>query len=334
MNFKLLLISALFLAACAQGPVTSNPTPTPGTNAKHSFDAKYKEQLFAHYAPQMEAEWNALRKPANDSSLQEQLKLSLSDLNKINPKKFEIYVFPKKSTITMKTSEPGEITLGKPTVIEVSTLANTSCQFLIKSGFKKYNPKAYFPAELGEKKSRNCAIIEMTSRTLLTMNRSLLKNGDEVSKRLYMDDAFNVYGIETDYYLSENGVLNLKSIGFKYEAGTPVSAGLGIFPTDMPSLSRVTSSDRVATNKIFRVESLKPGQDQNTYANFDTQVDRVSFNQIKRLNQKFKVPNCEMFQMKYQDMYLSSVNMYWCQGKPWPQVVENNQFVAVTQNLQ
>ncbi len=314
----------LTLAACTHGP----------QNAQYSLPADYQEKLYQKIGAEMMAEAQARRVPAEENKQLKTLKAQLGDLNRLKPGKFEIYVFPKMSTQTHKMSHLEKaVILGKPQVAEVSVVTVASCEFLIKkAGFAKYNPAQYFDSELARNKNNSCAIIEVSSRDMKNLNKALLREGDVMAKRLYLDSSYNVYGVETDLYSrsAKQKEMRMKTVGMKLEPGSASTAGLDFLPVDLPSVARIEDLETVDAKSLFTGSGKAS---DFTFKSDGSLVDRVAFRQITRLNKSFQVPSCAMRKMSYKDHFRKSVEMYWCEGLPWPQVVDSSQFVAVTQNI-
>lgn len=323
-SYWLLSASVVLLAACSHWHKNANNIQVP---------ANYQEALHQKVGADLIAESDAMRSPANEGWQLQTLKTQLGDFNKIKPGKFEIYVFPKMQTMThMEIGEEG-ILLGKPHIAEVSVLAVTTCEaFINKAAFSKYNPASYFNAKLAENKQGKCAIVGVTSRSMRDANRSLLREGDVLAKRLYLDEQFNVYGIETDFYSKDakQNEMNMKTTGMKLGPGMPSTSGLDFIPVDMPALGKIQKMDTVDFRTVFAATS-KPTD--FTFQKNGTLVDRMALRQIGRLNKNFRIPSCAMKKMSYKDHYRKQVEMYWCEGVPWPQVVNSLQFLAVTQNI-
>lgn len=316
--------SLLLLSACSH---TSKHT-------EFKAPGDYQEKLYQKIGAEMAAEANSLRAPANEGWQLKTLKAQLGDFNKLRPGKFEIYVFPKiKTTSYKEVPDDTGVLLGKPQVAEVSILANTTCDaFLNRGAFAKLRPASYFARQLGQDKKNTCAIVEVTSRTMKDLNKSLLREGDVFAKRIYLDSSYNVYGIETDFYSrsAKQNENNMKTVGLKLEAGSHSTSGLDFLPVDLPALSRVDALNQVVTNQVF---SATAGSGNFTFKSNGTVVDRLAIRQISRLNKNFSPPKCSLRKISYKDHFRKSVEMYWCEGQPWPAVVDSLQFVAVTQNL-
>lgn len=316
--------AVLALTACAH----------PGKQSHLQAPANYQAALYAKAGAEITAELSDKRGPANTENWQvETLRARLGDLNKVKPGKFEVYVFPKMQTMTHKEVGSSEVILGKPKVHDVSLLAVTSCQFLIQqNGFAKYSPARYFKSDLAKDKKNTCAIIEVTSRDLKNLNRSLLRQGDVLTKRLYVDDKYNIYGLESDFYSKEakQSEGNIQTAGMKFTPGSHATSGLDFLPVDLPSLTALDKIESASTSGVF---ASKGQRTDLTFKNQGLLVDSVALRQISRLNKSYRAPNCSLRRLAYKDHYRKPVEMYWCEGQPWPQVVNSQQFVAVTQNI-
>jgi hypothetical protein len=313
------MLLALLLAGCAH---------------KTQIPADYQQKLYEKYSADYQVESQTVREPSSEAALQT-LKVQLGDLNKLKPGKFEIYVFPKMNQMNSKEiASDDTVLLGKPIVNEVSVIAVNDCKFfLVQGGFAKTGAKNYFPATLAQSKKK-CAIVEVTSKSIRNLNKSLLRTGDELRKRLFLDDSYLVYGLETDYYSRDEkqSNLNQKTVGMKFPSGSATTSGMGFIPVDMPVLQNISSTEVVEANTVFADVKRKNVADF-TFKSDGAVVDALAIRQISRLNKQFKTPQCGLRKFTYKDYYRKKVEMYWCEGMPWPQVVENNQFVAVTQNL-
>lgn len=324
--YQKMALFCLFLAGCSHSSHETSYTKT-------GIPADYQQKLDQEFAQDYRAEYKSNREPSAADVQLQLLKAQIGDLNNLKPGKFEVYVFPKLSQRNHKEipADAGVI-LGKPLIHEVSILVVTDCEMMIKrSAFSKYSPKNYFPQALGETQQK-CAIVEVSSRTMRELNRSLVRNGDEMSKRLYLDDKYNVYGLETDFYERDEKQkkMNLKTVGMKFENGSPSTSAFGLIPVDMPSLSHVLSIERVSAKTIYRNDST---ESDFSFKSDGALLDKMAIRQISRLNRQFKAPQCALHKLTYKDYYRNNVEMYWCEGLPWPQAIENNQFVAITQNL-
>jgi hypothetical protein len=266
------------------------------------------------------------RKPAAESILQE-MKIQLLGLQKVSPKKFEIYVFPKDTKQTAKVaSEVGTI-LGKPYKVSVSPLFLAKCSSFKNNGFSKYNPLNYFPAELINSK-RSCSIIEFTSLRLTGLPKDLWKVGDVQTKRIYIDDNYSAYGMETDVVQSGRDLTTTKH---KLDPREGLSSALDGIPVDLPVFDSLFESDSSKEN--FSLQNLATPEHLRMAYDSARPLDRMSLSQIKKLNQKFELANCNGRTFAYKDSMRKNVKIYWCQGFAWPQAVETKQYFAVTQNL-
>lgn len=323
---SLLWASLALVGACSHFRKEAKNTPL--------APADYQEKLYQRVGRELSDETKRLRKPAAQEPSLALLKASLKDLNKLKPGRFEIYVFPKIQSMNHKEmSANKEILLGKPHVVEMSVIAVTSCQYLLsKQGFKKYSPQKYFSRSLGTDKKSQCAIIEASSPKMRHRNKSLWRNGDVMAKRIYLDDHYDIHGIEVDYYAKDEKQkdLNLKTLGFKWVPGQPSTAALDFLPIDLPAMRSLAGIEAVPISRVFDPSSSSGGL---TYTSGAPAVDAMALRQIGRLNRKFKVPACDLKAFSYRDLYRKNIQMFWCSGTPWPQVVDDPQFIAVTQNL-
>lgn len=250
---------------------------------------------------------------------------SLLQLNQIKPGKFKVFVFPKISDFALKSNQQSEplfkndvdekmSLLGKPEEFEVSTVAENPCfQFISNKLFAKLNAKEYFDAELGANKNRRCAILEITSLKIQKANRSLIRRDDLLRTRIYLDDSYHVHGYEVEKFL--NGQ-NTRMIKIKGDGQQSSSSGVTLFPIDIPNLD------------LFQTPSAKSGVVPVT-----SKIDAFGIRQVQKMSGGFNPKNCQGFQVNYVDHYGQNVEVGWCSGMPFPQYMENNRFIAITQYL-
>lgn len=316
------LVGMLAMVACGHG-----------TTSYNKDSSNYKQQLWQKVGAEVDQDMQTSREPATSDNLVAQLKININDLRTKN-KSFELYVFPKNSTMTKKSIEDdGEVYLTKPLVMKASTKYASNCAFLFKGGFKKLHPEAYFPAEYQNGKDKTCAILEITSDKIKTLSKSLVRDGDEIRKRIYFDDQYRVFGVETDYYSGEAGRVEEKTVGARYDGATHATSGLGLIPTDIPALATMNTSLPAAVNEVFVKDAAAAKFAGFSYNNSKTVVDLVSINQIKRLNKKYQVPSCSLKKLSYKDFYGRNIRSFWCKGAAWPQVVDAPSFLVVTQGM-
>ena len=262
----------------------------------------------------------------------------LEGLQKVSPRRFEVFVFPKNSNQTHREKSDSGVSLGKPYKITVSPVYLGNCSFLGTGGFSKFNPKSYFPPELVSKTSKSqCAIIELTAPE---RDKALWLNGDILKKRIYIDDNYRAYGMETEFVSGSRDVQVGKHILDPKEG---LSSALDGIPVDLPVLGAIyPPADAKTFEKIesFVLADLAGPSGEAPVASenkrlYDPKVplDSISLAQIKDLNQKFELPTCKGKAFSYVDSMRKKVKVYWCDGKPWPQATETQQYFAVTQDL-
>lgn len=305
MKTQFLVLLFLILSACS----------SPSKN--ESFESYKKNFAATSVTSAEEVAWKKFESKVRrnpTSILAQDLNYKLKDLNKIRPGKFEIYVFPKISTKHMKSTEFSDVLIGKPQVFDVSLLAYSACQKFIESDlFKKYHAQSFFRAEeLND--DQGCAIVEITSRSLKKLNRSLISKGDILTYRLFLNDSYQVHGYEIDSFIDGQ---NLSVTSVKTDPKDPISSGLSLFPVDLP--------------QAFVSEKLNQSKIQDLSIKW---IDNIAINQIKRkLNSKFKIQDCKATLFEYEDYYGNTSKVAWCQGLPWPSYSENDRFVSITQPL-
>lgn len=269
------------------------------------------------------------RSPAQEAILAE-MKFVLGDLRKVSPHRFAIYVFPKVSKQNRKSMTDNEIVLGKPSVVEVSPVAVNKCSAFSKDFGGKWHPKDYYPAELvAAESTRLCAILEFTDIRLRDLDKALLRNGDVLKKRIYLDDRYLAYGIEADVISGKRTVTLIKN---RLDPEEGISSALEGIPVDLPVLTNPQSNE----SKSFDFKDLAVPANGQARIGFDPArpLDRLMQSQILKIDQKYKVSACQGRSFSYIDSMRKNVKVYWCSGMPWPQAVETGQYFAVTQNLE
>lgn len=238
---------------------------------------------------------------------------NLADLARIKPGKFSVYVFPKVTSLHHKTSEPVETYLGRPRAFEFSVIAENPCQQFLQRGlFAGLKPQDVFPVTLGENRTRRCAIIEVTDLQLKQKSRGLLKPGDTLMQRLFVDDAYNVYAVDAVLYDTPRANRTVRTLNDEKLAS---QSGLSLFPIDLPSRrAKVTSGDPLSAFKPL--------------------YDDVAVHQIRARHQRsFASTECQGAVSIERDALGSLVKVGWCRGMPWPAYSENARFLSVTQPL-
>lgn len=251
------------------------------------------------------------RKPAAD--LQEQLRIDLRRLSQIKPNKFEVYVFPKVHFEHLKTKENLETVLGRPQIFEVSVLAENPCREFFRGLFASLRPQEIFSPQLSSESERRCAIIEVTSLRTKNLNRALVRPDDILSHRLFLDDQYILHGLD---YLIYSQDRKLESVRVRTGQVAGSSSGLSLFPIDLPVFKAVRDVEFGSQGVLIRQK-----------------LDRVSMRQLRKLNRGFAIPNCEGARVTYSDYFGQNQISHWCQGQPWPAIIENSKFLAVTQEL-
>lgn len=240
------------------------------------------------------------------------LSARVSDLNRVRPGKFEVYVFPKVTSQTSKSLDGDEGYLAKPRVFEVSLVAENPCRQFIQRGlFANLRPQEVFPAELAERVERRCAILEVTDKRLRTIGRGELKLNDELKRRVFIDDSYRVHAV--DHTIYETPAKN-REVRVLNTEGLAMLSGLSLFPVDFPS-----------ARAKARATQLQ--------GEFAALLDGIALYQLGRLNKSFRAVDCEGSVLQDRDDLGSAVRIGWCKGMPWPAYVENERFFAVTQNV-
>lgn len=287
----------IIVSSCAHQPVTGwNPQKNAATQRMH------EETLKA-----LADDGRVPASPVPD------LSVSLSDLNRVKPGKFEVYVFPKVSGIQNKTSDTTDVYLSQPRAFEVSVIAENPCRQFIQRGlFASLKPKDVFPSALADNATRRCAIIEVTDKRLKSIGRGELKTNDQLSMRLFVDDTYRVHAVDSTLYEtpSKNRVVRIVN-----EENLSAFSGLSLFPVDLPS-SRA------------KYVAGKPSEQ------FNSLLDGVAVHQIRnRFARNFAPVDCDGGVTSERDDYGSLVKVGWCKGMPWPAYTENARFFSVTQPL-
>lgn len=306
----LLIAGFLSLSACKTAPRISESTPDQSATYQHELDKAFAE-----------LDRQAPRKPAQVAPTFE-----FAALNRISPGKFKVFVFPKLRQFASKSNEDAEALfkneaeekasrLGRPEEFEVTAVAENPCHQFISGGlFSKLNAKDYFDNSLGKNHAHRCAILEVTSLKMKNANRSLVRRDDLLRTRLYLDDAYRVHGYETEKFIDSQ---TTQMIRVKAEGAQSATSGLTLFPIDIPQLS------------LFRSNAVK-----NATIDIRNKIDTFAVNQIrKKLMGSFIPVSCAGFQANYTDYYGSKVEVGWCEGLPFPQYMENDRFLAITQPL-
>lgn len=269
------------------------------------------------------------RGPAQEGILTE-MKFVLGDLRKVSPHRFKIFVFPKVSKQIRKSMADNEIVLGKPSVVEVSPVAVNQCSEFSKGFGGKWHPNDYYPAELvAAESTRLCAILEFTDVRLRDLNKALLRNGDVLKKRIYIDDRYLAYGVESDMISGKRTVTLVKN---RLDPEEGISSALEGIPVDLPVLTNPDANKL----KAFSFKDLAVPANGQARIGFDPErpLDRLMQSQILKLDRKYRVNACQGTSFSYLDSMRKNVKVYWCSGMPWPQAVETGQYFAVTQNLE
>lgn len=259
----------------------------------------------------------------------------LTNLNKIQPGRFEIYLFPKISPQTARNNLTEDTVLGRPKVMEVAIPTVGSCQYLIggQGGFKKYNPQQYFLPDVISARSQ-CAIIEITSKSLLNLPPPLRKPGDVLRKRLFIDDAYRVHGLETDLFVNGR---DIETVGQRLDPRQPFNgSGLHGFPLEFPPLLGAIEWPGVTLTKISLRDRFSKSSGPMAQLSFDEKnltIDQIAQAQIKKINHSFDLPACQAISFQYRSSFSHLVTVDWCEYSPWPQIVNTPNFLAVTQNL-
>lgn len=252
---------------------------------------------------------NFHREPA--SALNE-LKVEFKDLNKVNPGRFEVYVFPKVSSAVNKSIQKDDEHLGPPRAFEVSILAINPCnQFIEKGLFAKLQPKEAFPRELAVNSQRQCGILEIKDKKLATVDKALLRPDDQLAVRLFLDDTYRVHAVDTILFESRNKDRVVRRI---YE-GEYLGSGLSFFPMDLP-----TAQSKFANTELE--------------ARFSKNLDPIAKFQIKKRHSKtFVAPKCDGAVFTSKDLLGGKSEIGWCRGVPWPSYGTNSRYFSVTQPL-
>jgi len=291
---RLSLMLGLIVAGCAHGPSVWSPQKNAATQLAH-------QEVLA----QLESDGRAPASPATE------LGARLSDLNKVKPGKFEVYVFPKLSNQTRKSWDGEDTYLGKPQAFEVSVVAENPCQqFLLRGLFANLKPAQAFAANLADG-DRRCAILEFTDKRLRQLDRARLKRDDVLMTRLFIDDAYQVHATDRVIYQTASAVRTVRMVNSDEAAGF---SGLSLFPVDLPA----------------KKSSFVSGSPAQSFSS----IDGVALYQIRRHHLKsFSMPQCQGGVASYKDEYGANAKIGWCRDLPWPSFSETARFISVTQPL-
>lgn len=297
MKNSLLWALAVLLSGCSTFTPSSlwDPHKNAATKASH-------KEVIEELNSQKE------RRPA---SIMSELNLNFGDLRRLSPAKFEVYVFPKISSQTMREEMALEEYLGPPRLFEVSIIAVGPCkQFIVEGHFSKYKPNEAFPVNLADA-DRQCGIMEISDRKLATVDKALLKQDDQLVVRLFIDDSYKVHA--TDHVIFETRNQNRVVRRVSEEEG--IASGLSYFPMDLPA-----SNARATKAELGK--------------QFSKKLDGVSVHQIqKKYARSFSAPHCDGVVFSSKDPLGGASTVGWCQGTPWPTYLENSRFFSVTQPL-
>lgn len=289
--------------------------------------SEYQQKLWQKVAREIDDETSTSRNPAAAESVASKIGFQFGDLRGKN-KSFELYVFPKVSQMAaMNSLKSKEVYLARPVLMSVHVPYASNCSYL-KDHFNEIHPRKYFPQDLLDG-PRSCAIIEITNTRVKELSDPIRKDGDELRKRMYLDDQFRVYGIESDYYSSGPNGIELKTAGLRYDGTGASTSGISFIPSEMIVMANVESMEPANSKSIF-VEDVQSSKSLGyNYPPDRTMIDAIALRQIKRLNRKFSPPNCQYQKISYRDLLGSPGRMFWCQGASWPTVVDTVNFVAV-----
>jgi len=256
-----------------------------------------------------ELEDNSKRSPA---SLLSDFKINFRALRALSPAKFEVYVFPKTSSQNSKELDDEDSYLGPPRVFEISILAVNPCsQFIYEGLFSKYRAREAFPIELAEGSNRHCAILQITDKYLMGLDKALLRQDDQLSLRIFIDDNYKLHAIDHIHFVSRGDIKIVRRIG----ENEKLSSDLSFFPIDLPFLNSKAKAGPV---------------DQE----FSSLLDPVALFQIQqKYSTSFRRPECDGVTISQLDSLNGTTRIGWCQGVPWPSYIENLRFFSVSTPL-
>lgn len=293
-----------------------------GCSSYHPRTSNEESQNKHQFKPMWADPYSKNRTPAEN--ILTSVDFSVFDTRK--PNTFEVYVYPKISAQTFKHAgsevfDKGYL-LGKPQTFQVSVIANLPCKRFVEDKsnlFKKYNVKEIFDKNL-ESTEKKCAILEMTSLKMKKANADLIRRGDILKYRVFIDNEWKTYGYEIDELTGQ--VKNTVTRKIKFDSQYSGSSGLSMFPIDLPILSQndeAEPAEKVGdlSAEIKKIEGF----------------DDFALHQLAEEKRNFKLQSCKGVKLKYRDYYGQSVEVGVCDRSPWPDYINNSRFVAITQNF-
>lgn len=241
--------------------------------------------------------------------------LKSADLNLLRKpgfKSFKVFVYPKLSLLAMKSNikENSNLGFAKLKEYQVTTNPVQKCKTLLNPNTKNYasyNLKSVFDLKLADTE-KNCAVVQVKDLQYANLNADLIKKGDLLSMSLFIDEDWRVYGYNVQEFTGEYKKTVTKNI--KLDSNYNMSSGLTRFPVDLPILSM--NPDLISIENVNSKEV------------------------IDSKNIQLKLPeiaNCKAVKINFRDYFGQQVETTKCENSPWPAVIENSKFVAITQNL-
>lgn len=326
----LLVISVILgggIVSCSHGGYSQK---NKSEESKVAFNKEYSDKLWKRVSAEIQAETESRRLPAStgEDDLNQKFQISFKDLAS-KDKSFELYVFPKVTSTNFKTQENlNDVYLSSPQLISVKVPFAGKCSYLIKT-YNKGQAAIYFNDQVKGDTQLNCAIFELTNEKVKNADRRDLKEGDEVSRRIFIDERYRVYGLETDFYSSNSSRLSIVTHKKILDGNSGIDSGLGFIPSDILSQRRIRNIQDVETASVFADGKSSNGAFSFKFNESPYKVDRMAMNQIRRLNGKFSAPRCQLKKIEYQDELGRDSRAFWCQKAVWPSVIETANYVAV-----
>lgn len=298
---SLCIVACVFISQC---------THSPRVATKSSGNRAYEQALDLAFA---ELSRNS-RLPASASN--KKLGFELKQLRHLKPQRFEVFVFPKAHHAHVKFITPSKVTLASPINFEVHLPAIAPCSQFIKGNFfaSQLNPKELFDPHLGET-SQHCAIVEVIDQKLKDMDRALIRKGDVLGRRLFIDEGYQLHGEDWILHSSDK---NIRTQRVKTNPKMPSSSGLSLFPVDLPSIHY-----RGASPELKSIHPSRFG------------LDQIAINMVQsRYLRSFNPQPCEGYEFSYLDAFGEAIQVGWCKDSPWPYYIENSKFLSVTQSIE
>jgi len=197
----------------------------------------------------------------------------------------------------------------RPLEYQINPLIKTSCKKLAKN--KKYEAAVFFKGR--DLKNENCMVIEVKKSMPSFFGKwiSEIRRDDLLKTHIFISENLRPFGKRV-FLATEMGKKLYRTVDVFFDQNGNMASELDFSPLDIPNPGnpKIKNGLKLVEKGLMRVP-------QDLYL-------------VTQIKSHIKSPFCQNgTQIDYKDDYGNLVNIDWCKGGYWPNIINNSKFFAI-----